>query len=56
MTGQYNSSVREFDVVTLDMHNLMEIEPELAVWLDAQGREVARMLWCEDVILTDHIS
>lgn len=29
---EYNKSVREFDVATLDRLRVMEIEPELAVW------------------------
>ena len=31
---EYNRSVREFDVVTLDRVRQIDIEPELSVWLD----------------------
>lgn len=37
----YNRSVREFDVVTLDRLKKIEVEPDLAVWLEyAQARRL----------------
>lgn len=38
---EYNKSVREFDVVTMDRLKLLEVEPDLRVWKEyARGRHV----------------
>ncbi len=33
-TRQYNKSVREFDLVTLDRVRRIDVEPKLSVWQD----------------------